>query len=238
MNEWLPCKQISVHGNQVFDPDLSSLSLSSKVTFVKSLINISNNGRDWISLAPLSINTERPSGTQWGLMHLPTALPELWVTTSPLGEPEQLLILKKHTRVPRQALPGPRRERGKAKKPFPLPPVMQEVPGQPSCKCGPVPLSSPFHFISGHRMGWLQQAASVLQILCETDPHRYPPCVCALCHGNTLAGCCRREPGGSCHTHTRWARLLCWSLVDTGGWTPEGCPPGPARVRRCTACPS
>jgi hypothetical protein len=140
-------------------------------------------------------------------MHLPTTLPELWVTKSPLGEPEQLLILKKHTRVPRQALPGPNGGGEKAT-PFPLLPVMQEVPGQTSCKCGPV-------LISDHQAGWMQQAASVLQMLCETGP-AHPVCVC-LCNGNTLVGCCRREPGGSCHTHTQLAELLCWSLVDPGG---------------------
>lgn len=58
MNQWTPYKQISVHRNQVFDPELSSLSLSSKVTFVKSLINISNNGEteSAVSLSPLRLN--------------------------------------------------------------------------------------------------------------------------------------------------------------------------------------
>lgn len=100
------------------------------------------------------------------------------------------------------------RRRKKAKKPFPLLPVMQEVPGQPSRKCGPLP-----HLISDHQAGWTQQAVSVLQMLCETGPTG-PPCVCALCHGLAAAG---ESPGCSCHTHTELVNLLCWSLVDTGG---------------------
>lgn len=47
---------------------------------------------------------------------------------------------------------------------------MQEVPGQPSCKCGPAP-----HLISAHQAGRMHQAASVLQMLCETGPHPCPP---------------------------------------------------------------
>lgn len=106
---------------------------------------------------------------------------------------------------------------------------MQEVPGQPSCKCGPAP-----HLISAHQAGWMQQAASVLQMLCETGPHPRPPCIPALCDGNTLAGCYRREPGGPYHTHTELARLLYWSLVDTGGmlsWT------HPCQKSRPLSCP-
>lgn len=66
MDQWVPCKQIFVHRNQVFDPVLSSLSLSSKVTFVKNLINISNNGETGsaMSLSPLRLNA--PQGHNGG----------------------------------------------------------------------------------------------------------------------------------------------------------------------------
>lgn len=83
-------------------------------------------------------------------MHLPTAQPEPWVNKSPLGEPERLLILKKYTRLPQQALPGPHGGREKAK-PFPLLPVMPEVSGQPCSKPAPAP-----HLISGHQAGRMQ----------------------------------------------------------------------------------
>lgn len=153
-------------------------------------------------------------------MHLPTTLPELWVTKSPLGEPEQLLILKKHTRVPRQALPGTNRGGGKAK-PFPLLLVMQEVPGQPSCKCGRVP-----HPISDYQAGWMQQAASVLQMLCETGP-AHPVCVPSAM-GQLLQ---ERALGVSATPTQNW-QICCAGLW----WTQEGCSPGPIHVRRDSGC--
>lgn len=119
-------------------------------------------------------------------MHLPPALPELWVTESPLGEPEQLLILKKYPRVPRQNFLGAT-EAGKRQNLPLLLPLMLEVPGQPSRNCGPAP-----HLISGHQAGWTQQAASVLKMLCVTGPAPTHP----VCVTSARAGCCRSKPWG------------------------------------------
>lgn len=143
-------------------------------------------------------------------MHLPTALPELWVTESPLGEPEPLLILRRHTRVPRQALPGPHGGREKAKT---FPSVASDAGGPRSAKLQ-VWSCVPSHFSSPSGGGCIRQLqfckCSVRLAHIPAHPVSLPSVMGT--HWLAAAG---ESLGVLCHTEL--AKLLCWSLVDTGG---------------------
>lgn len=159
-------------------------------------------------------------------MHLPTALPELWVTESPLGEPEPLLILRRHTRVPRQALPGPHGGREKAKT---FPSVASDAGGPRSAKLQ-VWSCAPSHFSSPSGGGCIRQLqfckCSVRLAHIPAHPVSLPSVMGT--HWLAAAG----ESLGVCATPTQN-----WQSFSAGlWWTQEGCSPGPSHVRRAACC--